>query len=343
MLRILLKQIIHIWKSLELRHKLEALFLLIIIYAFIATRLTGLFEKWLNDSASPSGLTILSAQFFILSVTLTTVFIFRYLLHKQLLLKVLLGKPLLKWEVLKSILFISFKYNSAYLLLILPLANALLLTAGVFWSLFFLIGLILNLLFQSILILLLFIKTESKTFFVFLAVFVILLYNTLFGFLYWQTDFVLVYFILTTVVGLLLSWFLFSKIKQINLEERIKPYKAEHRVKGKITYQGRISLKLPSGILSQLVLKEFHGLWRNNAYRRLKYISVFIYLVLLLLIISGGFEEKTVWLAAMTFLFMWHHYSNTFNDRSKVYCRDTFCYFTAWIFYDQPVIVVRAV
>ena len=315
MLRILFQQPLHIWRTLEWRYKLEAISLFILIYAFVGTRLDGLFSNWIEGTFSATELTFLIANLFTLQVSIGTAFIISWLLPRQNSLRIFLTKPLAKNHLLKLIAFQCFKYLSFYLIVFLPTVTALFSAIG-FISF---IGAFLIVIIFSSFFMMLFVyqkqKSPSNVIFIFRAFLLIIVYHGLFGLFYFLNDYLLLFQIVSTLMALGFAVKIYFGQTGLSLEKFV-PYLEEVYTKPDLEQpaQKKIPQFLPK-IVQPLFEKEIAGLWRNPNYKRLKINSFILFIILNTLIVIFSFEHKEVWISVVTLLLIWLHYSNGFNEK----------------------------
>ena len=83
MLKLLFRQPLNIWRTLELRYKLEAILLFILIYAYMATRFNIIFEQWSAQGATDIGIVLIISNFFTLTIAFSALLIIRWFFPKQ--------------------------------------------------------------------------------------------------------------------------------------------------------------------------------------------------------------------------------------------------------------------
>ncbi len=314
MLRLLFRQPLHIWRTFEIRYKLEAIALFILIFAFLGTRLDNLFGQWVGDIFSKTELTLLVANLFTFQISITGLFIISWLIPRQNSLRPFLTRPLCKNQLIKLVGFHSFKYLSLYLILFLPTATALYSAIGL---ISFLSALMIVLIF-SLFYLIHFIQQKQKYSlkkFIFRGLLSILFYHGLFGLFFYVGDYLLLFQIVSTFLVLAYTIKMYSGKDMLPLENFI-PYLEKVYSKPEIDQSARKRMPqfLPA-IVQPLFEKEVASLWRNPNYKRLKIKSIALFFILNTLIIISNIEYKETWISILTALLIWVHYSNGFNDK----------------------------
>jgi len=130
MLKILIRQPLHLWRLLEMRYKLEAFALLILTFAFVGTHLDSVLTQALDSIFPANELTFLVAHIFTFLIAISTIFIISWLLPRQNSLRPFLLKPLNKKHLINLLVFYCSKFLSLYLILLLPTMAALISTLG---------------------------------------------------------------------------------------------------------------------------------------------------------------------------------------------------------------------
>jgi len=315
MLRILFRQPLHIWRTLEWRYKLEGIALFIIIFAFVGTRLNDLFSKWIDGTFSATELTLLVANLFTFQMSITSVFVISWLLPRQNSLRSFLTRPLSNQHLIKIIGFHSFKYLSLYLILFLPTAIALFFAIGFASALG--AGLIVAIL--SSFILVFFIQQKQKSnptkIFIVKAFLLIIFYHGLVSIFYFLNDYLLLFQIVAAMLALIFCIKIYFS-KDILTLEKFVPYLEKVYVKPDIVQstKKRIPQFLPQ-IVQPLFEKEIASLWRNPNYKKLKIKSLLIFIIVNTLIVISNIKYKEAWISVFTSLLIWLHYSNGFNEK----------------------------
>jgi hypothetical protein len=99
------------------------------------------------------------------------------------------------------------------------------------------------------------------------------------------------------------------------LEYLYNPVKITHQNTQKNGFFIRfLSIFIPLKI-APLFLKEFYGVWRNAAFRRLKYITIIIYAPSLFFVFFTVPANRDMWLTIFSAAVIWLHYTNYFNEK----------------------------
>ncbi len=315
MLRLLLRQPVHIWQTLETRYKIEAILLFILVFAFVGTRLESVFLSWIEKTFSHYDLVVLVANAFVLQISLSMVFIISWLLPRQNSLRYFLTWPLAKSDCIKLLGFYGFKYASLYLLLFLPATAALFSVTG-FWTS---VGAIIIVMIFSLFFSILFFRQKqnspSTTLFIVKALSSLLFYYALFAAAYYFENTFFIFQIVAALVAGGLIFKIYFSAASIELEKFI-PYIEKTYSKPNITKTGlkKIPHFLPE-IIQPLFEKEIVGFWRNPDYKKLKIKSLATFLILNSVIVLFHFEYKEIWISIITALLIWGHYNNSFNEK----------------------------
>ena len=319
MLSLLLKQPLNIWQTLDLRHKIEALLLFVLIYAFMATRLNTLFANWISYGATDIGITLLISNLFTLLFTISSILLIRWFIPKQKVVNILISKPLDKQQTTNILTYCAFKYLSIYCILLIPVVSALFSNFGFYPALLYL-----STVFSiSYAFLLLFFQLKNSykegSVFIISGMLVSIIYHGLFATLYWTTNYAHLFQLIVLAASLFLIFYLYKFSKTGLKLENFLGYKKKENSRPKIakTLEFRFVQLFPIRIQA-LFEKEIYCLWRNSYYRRLKIQSYIIFVLLNLLIITIQIEHKEIWLAIINCLVIWLHYSNSFNEKYVV-------------------------
>lgn len=315
MIGILLKQPLHIWRTLEKRHKLEAILLAVLIISYLTSRLNTFFAGLLNENATISGVTLLVINVFTLQISLSSLAVVQWVIPRQTRLRQFLTAPLSNHHLLQLLTYSAFKYLSAYLILIIPVVLALASFDLAFAVIAFVMIILLSI---SYLWCFFLIKQRVSGFiFVTAAFLIICSLHCLFGLFYWSSDYALtfqtIYFILACI--LILSVYNFEK-QPLSLE-RFIPYITTEFTKKQLQINTALNFKwkfLPA-VSQSLYEKESLALWRNQSYRKLKLYSFLAFIVINSLILISSFESKGILIILLTALLIWIHYSNGFNEK----------------------------
>jgi len=319
MLALLIKQPANIWKSLELRHKIEALLLFVLIYAFMATRLNTLFASWLEDGATELGTTLLVSNLFTLLLTFSSVLILRWFIPKQKGINIFISSPLDNRQVAKILFYYSFKYLSSYLILFLPIITALAVSFGLYPAI--LSTLIIVLVSYSYLMIFFRLGNRYKAgaSFVFYGFLTSLIYHGLFSSIYWWTEYAHIFQIIVLILATSLIILLNKDKRSILLLENFTTYKKKEIINPQISNHKILSIAnvFPDKVQA-LFEKEIYSLWRNRYYKKLKIQSFSIFIVLSLIVINANVEYRGIWLVVVTCFTIWLHYSNNFNEKYMI-------------------------
>lgn len=316
MLRILFKQPVNIWRTLEMRHKIEAIILWVLMYAFFASRLHTLFLQWQTKSATASGIVLIIVNLFTMQISISSTFIIAWLIPKQKNLHHFLSIPLDSKQLYKLVGYYSCKYLSLYLLLFIPTATAIASSIGWTWALLAVLFTGIIGLFFVLLNIWLKARIRSISNFVAAGIFVSLLLHVSFTYFYWMTDSALVFQIIVTLTTAILGLILFrSKTTQLNLESFVeylpKIYRSDLHTN---STRLRRRVFLPH-IVQVLYDKEMAALWRNKKYRKLKIYTFLSFLIIAIAVSFSALPDKEIWLTIVTALTIWLHYSNSFNEK----------------------------
>lgn len=315
MLRILFRQPIHIWRTLELRHKIEAFLLFMLIFAFLATRLNYLFNSWLAQSATVSGLSLLIINIFTLQLSLSLLFVFLWLLPRQKGLQILLTTPVQNRSLFKALFYYSFKYISVYLILLLPMIVALASATTITSALITILTICITILAYFSLFIFISKVFNSNTPFMVVSLLIITIHHGLFAWLYWQTDYTFLFQSIILLASVILTVWAYTKPCALSLDRFVKYQHKEYKAPDfKTTLTASIPRFLPR-VVQALFEKEIAGLWRNNKYRRQKYFSMVLFLIMALFLAASDLTDKGIWMMVLSILLLWVHYSNGFNEK----------------------------
>lgn len=315
MLRYLLRQPRNAWKELGLLHKIEIVFLCAILLVFFFGRLYSLYVQWLmRDGLNAFQLVDYQVQGFILLIFVNGPFILLYLVPRQNNLIVLRSQPLSKNHFFQLYAYFYTKYQLITIALFIGAVLPLFLLdprAGGLGLVLFVIYYLLVFLIQTIFVS----RRRSNGHF--------LMYNTLLlgGYLIILITghYVLFAPFLFTILYLFLAgavaMALIKKMDWIH-PELVFPLKSKwdkQSVSGLLDFASLPKL-LPAQI-QVLFNKEVLGLWRNPSYRRLKIITLVVFLLLLLLIQLSTLPDRHMWMAILAAAAIWIHYSHYFSEK----------------------------
>lgn len=325
MLKLLFRQPLNIWRTLELRYKLEAILLFILIYTYMATRFNSLFEQWSAQGATDIGIVLIISNFFTLTIAFSALLIIRWFFPKQKAVNLFISKPLNNQKTIKILTYYALKYLSTYVILLLPVLTALYVRFGIY-PLFLSMCTVLVIGYTSLLILFRIknLKVSNIRFILYCSL-LIVIYHGLFSVVYWQMGMVHLFQWLAIGSAVILSWYLYRNNTASLLLENFLSYKQSERTKPVLTHRkvsGLIRI-LPVKIQA-LLEKEISCLWRNQYYRKLKIRTLIIFIFLNIFLFISNAEHKEIWLAILTCLTIWGHYSNNFNEKYVIADPDWF-------------------
>ncbi|MCB0282868.1 MAG: hypothetical protein KDF60_09840 [Calditrichaeota bacterium] len=315
MIRLLLKQPLHIWRTLEKRHKIEAILLVLIIISYLTARLHAVFTGLLDENATKSGITLLAVNAFILQLSLSSMAVIQWVIPRQPRLRLFLTAPLSNRHVLQLLTYSGFKYLSAYLVLIIPFLIALAVIDLVFAVMALVMIVVLSVFYFWTFILLK--QKYNRLKFLGIAISIILITHSFLGFIYWSTEFALPFQLLYFLAALIICERIYNyKDYFLKLESFVpflpKTYKKKHVQKtGAFNFRWKF---LPP-VMQSLFEKESLALWRNPSYRKLKVYSLLVFLTISILILASNFESKGILLTLLTSLLIWVHYGNGFSEK----------------------------
>lgn len=315
MLKYLLRQPLNTWRTLGWFHKIEIILLVGLIYIVTIGKLFKLYNDWLGyDWVTSSGLAEIITHIYILSFFLTGPFILIYLLPRQSGLLSFYSKPLSINQLFQATGYYYFKYQAITIIFYLVFLSAMF---GINWKIasisacFILICGLIVFIFQFKL----FIEKKTITAFWLMIIVIFIIYHIAFALFSWYIKLPWLFdCIILTVAGIYLwkNW----PLEGSTHLELIFPQKShwqKSRQSSRIDY-AQIPRLLPVKIQA-LFNKELLGLWRNSSYRKLKWITFFIYIILIVIIVLSQFENKDIFLILLTGFTIWLHYSNYFNEK----------------------------
>jgi hypothetical protein len=317
MLALLFKQPLNIWRSLELRYKIEAILLFILIYLYMATRLNIIIANWMKDGVTQTGVLLLISNSFTFVITLSSIFLLQWFMPKQKAINIFVSKPLDNLQVIKVLSYYSFKYLSVYIILLLPVLTAFIFKFGIY-PVFFSIIIILMISYSFLLILcILQNRYHSGMIFILSGILFSLTYHGIFAFFYWWTSFAYMFQAGIVVFSAGFILFILKRNKQnALLLENFLGYKKKEIITTRIKYNStfRIINIFPIKIQA-LFEKEVYSLWRNSYYKRMKIQSLLIFIFLVAFLVSSNIENREIWLVVLNCATIWLHYSNNFNEK----------------------------
>lgn len=315
MLKLLLRQPLNAWKELGLRTKIEILLLGGVVCAYLTARIHALFAGWLqSDLVDIGDLNSLNAHIIILILFISAPFIFARIVSKQPTLHFFYGKPLSPLQLLKLLTYYFHKYQLVNFLIALPIFTALL---AIDWM-YALPALFILALYDVLILLLCFAALQfplKKNLYISLIISIALVQSMGYLSFYWLIGFVWWFDVLFLAAAFAAGWFINKKISFLQLEEIFPPAEKSYRRKKAASQIGWRFPRFLPGVIQTIFKKELLSLWRNPAYRRLKFITLIIYVALLAILSTMPMTEPDKWLTILTGLIIWLHYSNHFNEK----------------------------
>ncbi len=313
MLSILLKQPWHAWKSLSLLTKIEVVFLGVTLYAYLSE---GLLEWYLSGYTGPFDSTVafgnaLTHAIVVLSM-LAAPFILQHRLPQQSAFRIFYTQPLSPLAFIKITAYYYFKYQlffwAIFGVMITPFFFLNVLSAVFFIFLFLTYHLIFFLMF-------IYLKTllPAKRF-ILSALVVAVVYGA--GYLLvtgvaetaWLFDFILI------PGSAVLMRFLLPP-KRLWALETVFPFESMSQRKrrfGTCSFDS-IPRFLP-GRLQMLFNKELLTVWRNARFRKLKILTLIVFVILLVLLDDRPGMERSSFALLLAVLAVWLHYNHYFNE-----------------------------
>lgn len=316
MKKFLFRQLQHHFSGLGWRTRMEVLVLIGIITLFLSGRLTDLFITWQAEYAVPPlRLTMAAVHTVLFMILLTGPFINAYLLPRQKGLKAFYTIPLTRSELLALCGFYTIKYQVLSGILIIPVGFALAASGGWAWLLLSL-GVFAGYGYGFILLQnLLFLRIRNRYLYISSMVTGTLLYGMLWIFVFYTTGLIWFLDILLLILLFGLNGYLQRKLPDVQLEQVI-PLHRKSFVKNAAAFSFKATGgRFFDGVFYVMFMKEWLSMWRNPRYRRVKYMTVLLYLAGLVFILNAAFEDRTAWMLLLTVLIIWVHYSSAFNDK----------------------------
>ena len=315
MLKLLLRQPLNSWRSMSWLHRIEIILLVGLIYIVTIGKIYEQYMDCLHyDWMTPFALADLVTSFFIISLFLSGPFILLYMLPRQSGLHPFYSKPLSSKQLFQLTGYYYFKYQLITTIIYLVFLSAL---VGVNW-LASIASLALMLAFSLVTYILqfkLFINRKSNLHFLKLLFTIIILYATIYSIFFCYINVPCISNLVLLITAGFLLWKQWPKVGILHLE-LIFPIKSTWRANHRTV---RLDFKkIPKFLpvkLQALFNKELLGLWRNPLYRRLKWITFFSYIILMIMIILSQIENKDIIMTLLTGLIIWLHYSNYFNEK----------------------------
>lgn len=317
MLFYLFKQPVHIIHSLRVRHKLELLFLLIIIGAVVTLKTQALIGRMLtaNPHITHMGLMILLVNIQLFFWGFSSFFSLAHLLPQQKGLRVLSVHPLDKKSVFQLYFYYTFKFSSVYLLLNCAVSLALLKSAGFRTGLGHLLLILLTELLLLAVLITIRMRQSTLSAYYLQGLLSLIVYFVAFALIYFMGG-SLIYLQGGLLIMLIVILFLLYRSAADPSEWLLS--QGPKRVKGTNRYQARYVQKIPNlfpAVIQALLEKELRGLWRNPLYRRLKIGTLAGYLFSMLLIGIFPVEYKYLVVMLVTIAVFWLHFSSGFNEK----------------------------
>lgn len=312
-----IKQSLNYWRNLSLRVRIEILILLFIYFVFFASRLTGYFNDLLNTSSStPAGLSSFLLHAVILLLSISIPLIHLYLVPKQKSLSVFRCLPLSGTNSFLLLLIYHFKYQLIGMVVILPVFTALIFSAGILYSAYFLIGVFLYIVI-FIAAALYFTSRNNKVLRMIYKYFLaIILFNVIFSIVYVQTNFFVLFDLLLIPVSIMVifSWWRKNWQNWDRFVEKFPVTTVSSTPVGNQLNYFRLKRFMPQSIYP-IFAKEFFNYLRNRRYIRRQIFSLLIFAIALGYLttnLSDNFEFYTI---VLTGIVIWQHYALQFNEK----------------------------
>ncbi|MBD3224040.1 MAG: hypothetical protein GF313_04885 [Caldithrix sp.] len=314
MLNTLLKQPLYAWKEQSLLFKIEMILLLIVLYAYFSERIIAAFNHYqMTSSISVYSMSNGVVHVFILLVMLSIPFILYYLIPKQRGIHIFCDKPLSNSQILQLIGYYVVKYLLIYWIILIPFFIALFVidwgTAIFHVAAFAAYTLIIYLWALSGMR-----RRQKATYFAY-AMAVILLFHSVYASVFILIQHLWILDVIVLFGSGLILWFLMRRPASLHLET-LYPAALKrngHRKSGWLSFQ-TIPAFLPAG-LQVLFNKELIGLWRNAKYRRLKWITLAVYILLLVMVSLRADMANDIGLILISMAVIWLHYSHHFSEK----------------------------
>lgn len=315
MLGYLLRQPRNAWQELGLLQKIEIVLLGAILLVFFFGRLYALYAQGLNNvGLDPLLLVDYLVQGFILLIFINGPFILLYLGPRQDYLIFLRSQVLSKSQFFQLCAYLYCKYQMIILILFIVAILPFFVLAP--WY-----GLLALLLFVLNYLLVFLIQTATLALRRSNGQFLIINFLLLGGYVIIMiiNDYVLFApFLYTTLYWLLTgarAASLFKDKDRIH-PELILPLKPGWDKPSLSVSRDFASIpKLLPAKIQVLFNKEALGLWRNPSYRRLKMITLVVFLLLLFMIQLSSLPDRHMWMAFLAAAAIWIHYSHYFSEK----------------------------
>jgi len=328
MLRILIRQPLHLWARLGRLTKVQVLLLVGLLYIYAAERLVGLLRAVM--AAYPGDVWQLSwvlLHLYIVILLLSAPFIWYFVLPRQPALHVFYGYPLGQRTLMQLLGYYYQKYQIVPLLFFLAVLFALIYLNPVNGLLVAALTVVYSVAVMAVSYGL-FIRLPDKTKF-FAALYLLALLQAGIG----LSAF---YFfgaapLLDAVFLSMVYWQLrkTTTVAAVSLEQLYPPagLNRKRSVAAGLTLNSFPPL-LPRRV-QVLFAREFLNLWRNPAYRRLKLYSLLLYFGGQWLLYRTGRPDREMWMILLGLALIWLHYAQYFNVK---YLRPD----PEWFFYTEP-------
>jgi len=309
MMRFLLAHTSRYFRAYRFSGLLELFFLLLIVWAFGATRLAAFTEHWLIEGTC-AGLLFLSAHIFWLAAQWTLVFIVAFLLPRLPQVRALQGLPLSNRRLLGLLAVFGARYTlvfaALWLIVLWALAESGVWTAAFGGLLLMPAGLLLSIVF----ILFARLLFGQRRHFVLFTPGLLLAAHIPFAVFYFSNS----AFILGDVfVALLLSalmLFILPRLPQRHVEDLFPATVSKRTAFSKLTLPRLFGRRVQA-----LWQKEILSLWRNPRYLRLKLLHLLLLLAANAWALTLATETQVFALSLIAAIWLWLHYSHGFNEK----------------------------
>jgi hypothetical protein len=312
----LLKQVGHQWRYLGWRVKVELIIIAGILVMFISNKLGFLFTQWhTNYSISFWRITLFTSYIIIGTVYFASIFLFAYMLPRHKALRVFFTKPLSMLEKIQLLCFHVLKYHLLYIILLFPISIALAAELGWIYmfsaNLLIISACLILVLFQCLLLMRLgnqikFIGTSFIT-----GIFLVTFWLVLF----WYLNFGLSFMILMYSIFATFIFILYKNDKFSFIEDFLLRHSRNYSQKTKVGSKRRLILIQSGSILQAMFWKEWYGVWRNPRYRRLKLITLLVFISGLTAFLFTTSDNSDIWALFFLMIVIWFHYSSVFNEK----------------------------
>lgn len=307
---------LHIWKELRWRHKLEASALFVIIFAVFTTRFMDAFALLTQSYISPKNLLFLLYIAGNVLMAFSSIITVQYMLPLQNGLRSLLTHPLSPKQLNSVLLYHNGKFVIYNFAILLPISMAAMAAFSFMHGMLLLIAYCLS--FYSVQIISFYLKARFNNGKLFILI------SILFYFSFFAGQFASVWYGFYPTL-LIWGWGISTFLAALLLY--FKPHflfslEAFYSWLGK-RYSGReISLKSIKKIpnifplkLQALFEKELLANRRNTKLKRLKRYTLMFFFLLNSFLLFSILEYKEIWILTLTIAVMWVHYSQSFNPK----------------------------